>query len=107
MNKFKFIKKLSLFVLSIILFSGAVNVEAGIGYTYDSNGDPIYSTEGLVAYDLPYTYADLGITADSKSSAPADLFVYEDEAGKTEVYLTDRRKNDGERYRHFGFEQRR
>lgn len=89
MNKFKFIKKLSLFVLSIILFSGAVNVEAGIGYTYDSNGDPIYSTEGLVAYDLPYTYADLGITADSKSSAPADLFVYEDEAGKTEVYLTD------------------
>lgn len=89
MNKFKFIKKLSLFVLSIILFSGAVNVEAGIGYTYDSNGDPIYSTEGLVAYDLPYTYADLGITADSKSSAPADLFVYEDEAGNTEVYLTD------------------
>ncbi len=89
----KFIKKLTLFTLTISVFIGLISVNAG--YTYDSKGEPIYSTEGFTVNELPYTYSGLGIDS-STLSVPSDLFVYnledpndENNLIPQEMYLTD------------------
>ena len=43
--------KYLVFALAILSFLGLVNVRAG--YTYDSKGEPIYSTEGFTVNELP------------------------------------------------------
>lgn len=84
--------KFVLFALTIFVSLGLVNVNAG--YTYDSKGEPIYSTEGFTVNELPYTYSSLGI-ASEKDPEPADLFVYSlnDTENKEfiaqKIYLTD------------------
>ena len=89
----KFIKKITLFTLTISVFIGLINVNAG--YTYDSKGEPIYSTEGFTVNELPYTYSGIGIES-STLSVPSDLFVYnledpndENSLIPQEMYLTD------------------
>ena len=89
----KFIKKITLFTLTISVFIGLISVNAG--YTYDSKGEPIYSTEGFTVNELPYTYSGLGIDS-STLSVPSDLFVYnledpndENNLIPQEMYLTD------------------
>ena len=86
--------KITLFALSIFVLLGLVNVNAG--YTYDSNKNPIYSTEGFTVNELPYSYNSLGIDVPSGVSArPTDLFVYNTTDPITkqliphQVYLTD------------------
>ena len=64
--------KLLVFTLAILVSLGMVNVKAG--YTYDSKGEPIYSTEGFTVNELTYTYSSLGINT-SVNPAPADLFI--------------------------------
>lgn len=84
--------KTILFLLTIFVFLGIINVNADDhGYTYDSNQKPIYSTDGFVAYDFPYTYPLLGISNESTAGKPADLFVYDKEEYKEDpiIYLTD------------------
>lgn len=90
--KRKFCAKIVVFALSIFLFLGIVNVNAGIGYTYDSKGNPIYSTEGFTVNELPLTYADLGISSENGFS-PSDLYVYNVKGQKPLVYLTDSKMN--------------
>ena len=92
-NIIKSIKKVAVFVLSIFVFVGLVNVNAG--YTYDSKGNPIYSAEGFTVNELPYTYSGIGIDA-SIVSVPSDLFVYNLQDPENpnnlipqEIYLTD------------------
>ncbi len=92
-NKFKKqISKFLVFTLSIFVLIGVVNVKAG--YTYDSKGEPIYSTEGFTVNELPYTYSSLGIET-STNPDPSDLFIYGikddliDEIIPQEIYLTD------------------
>lgn len=70
-NMNKYMKKLVIFTLSIFLFVGVVNVKAG--YTYDSKGEPIYSTEGFTVNELPYTYSGLNIGA--LKNADLDKFI--------------------------------
>lgn len=95
MNKYnikKRIYKFLVFTLAILSFLGLVNVRAG--YTYDSKGEPIYSTEGFTVNELPYTYSSLGIQADVNPT-PEDLFIYNiqdiftNELIPQEIYLTD------------------
>ena len=84
--------KYLVFALAILSFLGLVNVRAG--YTYDSKGEPIYSTEGFTVNELPYTYSSLGINT-SVNPAPADLFIYNIQDIFTKelipqvIYLTD------------------
>ena len=88
----KHLYKFLVFTLAILSFLGAVNVKAG--YTYDSKGEPIYSTDGFTVNEAPYTYSSLGIETKVNPS-PADLFVYNIKDIFTEelipqvVYLTD------------------
>ena len=95
MIRIKINKRLYKFVLvalAIFVSFGLVNVNAG--YTYDSKGEPIYSTEGLTVNTLPYTYSSLGIQS-TVTPSPADLFVYtlEDKENREfipqKIYLTD------------------
>lgn len=94
-NKIKFTYKIAFFALSVFLMLGMVNVKAGNqGYTYDSKGKPIYSTEGFTVNELPVTYSDLGIKGDA---TPSDLFVFDvdmndpitDTMGDEIIYMTD------------------
>ena len=88
--------KFLVFTLAILSFLGAVNVKAG--YTYDSKGEPIYSTDGFTVNEAPYTYSSLGIET-PVNPAPADLFVYSIKDVFTEelipqvIYLTDSELN--------------
>ena len=88
----KHLYKFLVFTLAILSFLGAVNVKAG--YTYDSKGEPIYSTDGFTVNEAPYTYQSLGIEVKG-NPAPADLFVYNTQDIFTEelipqqIYLTD------------------
>ena len=92
----KHLYKFLVFTLAILSFLGAVNVEAG--YTYDSKGEPIYSTDGFTVNEAPYTYSSLGIDT-TVNPAPADLFVYNIQDIFTEelipqvIYLTDSELN--------------
>ena len=69
----KHLYKFLVFTLAFLAFLGAVNVKAG--YTYDSKGEPIYSTDGFTVNEAPYTYSSLGIET-TVNPSPADLFVY-------------------------------
>jgi len=81
MNKMnKYVKKLVIFTLSIFLFIGIVNVKAG--YTYDSNGEPIYSTEGFTVNELPYTYSGLKVGELKKSKLNSEIEVLNSETEK-------------------------
>lgn len=71
------ISKTLVFVLSIFIFVGMINVRAG--YTYNSKGEPIYSTEGFVVNELPIDYNKLGIYGNGTPN-PIDLFVYNQES---------------------------
>ena len=86
----KSIKVLIAFITSLVLVT-IINVNAATGYTYDHNGDPIYSTTGLVI-TTPKTAEDLGINSGDFSS-PEDLFVYTDENGVTTIYIIDSGSN--------------
>lgn len=92
----KHLYKFLVFTLAIFVLLGLVNVNAG--YTYDSKGEPIYSTDGFTANEQPYTYSSLGIDT-SVNPAPADLFVYSirdiftDELVPQTIYLTDSELN--------------
>ena len=84
--------KTILFILTIFVFLGLVNVNADDhGYTYDSKNNPIYSTKGFDVYENPYSYASLGITTESSAGKPADLFIYAKEQFVDDpiIYLTD------------------
>lgn len=94
----KHIYKLLVFTLAILVSLGMVNVKAG--YTYDSKGEPIYSTDGFTVNENPYTYKSLGIDVGSVNPAPADMFVYnlqdpviKDELDPQVIYLTDSELN--------------
>jgi len=95
MNSTKFKKqiyKFLVFTLAICVSLGLVNVKAG--YTYDSKGQPIYSTDGFTVNENPYTYSSLGIDT-TINPTPSDLFVYNTKNIITEelipdtIYLTD------------------
>lgn len=90
--------KFLVFTLAILVSLGMVNVKAG--YTYDSKGEPIYSTDGFTVNETPYTYSSLGIDVGSVNPAPADMFVYsiqdpiiKDELDPQVIYLTDSELN--------------
>ena len=76
----KYVKKLVIFTLSIFLFVGIVNVKAG--YTYDSKGEPIYSTEGFTVNELPYTYSGLKIGESKKNKLNSEIEVLNSEIEK-------------------------
>ncbi|MFA6843083.1 MAG: hypothetical protein WCR33_01660 [Bacilli bacterium] len=78
--------KICTFVLAALILTFCVNVDA-IGYTYDHNSEPIYSTEGLVVNQTPYIYSDMGLSDQSQLNNPSDLFVYEKEGSDSVVYL--------------------
>lgn len=85
--------KIVFFALSIFVLLGLVNVKAG--YTYDSNKEPIYSTDGFTVNELPYSYNSLGIDTGGVNARPTDLFVYNitdpitKELIPQNIYLTD------------------
>ncbi|MCI5938720.1 MAG: hypothetical protein SOU07_07405 [Bacilli bacterium] len=85
------INKVILTLLVCFTFITITNVNAGTGYTYDSKGNPIYSTEGFTVNSQPLNYADLGIV--SETFEPSDLFVYTPEVGERRIYLTDSKLN--------------
>jgi hypothetical protein len=94
----KALYKFLVFTLAILVSLGMVNVKAG--YTYDSKGEPIYSTDGFTVNETPYTYSSLGIDVGSVNPAPADMFVYnlqdpiiKDELDPQVIYLTDSELN--------------
>lgn len=92
----KHLYKFLVFTLAIFVLLGLVNVNAG--YTYDSKGEPIYSTDGFTVNEKPYTYSSLGIDT-TVNPAPADLFVYNlqdiitEELIPNTIYLTDSELN--------------
>lgn len=72
----KHLSKVLVFTLSIFVFFGLINVRAG--YTYNSKGEPIYSTAGFTVNNKPIDYNELGITGNG-TPEPVDLFVYNEE----------------------------
>lgn len=97
----KHLSKVLVFTLSIFVFFGLINVRAG--YTYNSKGEPIYSTEGFTVNNKPIDYNELGII-ESGTPEPVDLFVYniertgEDDSTINDLvpqvmYLTDKNYN--------------
>lgn len=91
LQNFKVIKKIVFGLLVCFTFIVSTNVSASTGYTYDSKGNPIYSTEGFTVNSQPLTYTDLGISAESFE--PSDLFVYTPTSGDRRIYLTDSKLN--------------
>ena len=87
----KSIKVFIAFITSLVLIT-VVNVNAATGYTYDHNGDPIYSTVGLVSTQ-PKRATDLGIADSSLFASPEDLFVYTDKDGVSTIYIIDSGSN--------------
>lgn len=76
-------------ILALLIYVSLPAVKAGSGYTYDSKGNPIYSTEGFTVNEMPKSYSDLGISSTGVST-PSDLFVYKPTDGSdVEIYLTD------------------
>lgn len=69
---YKYLYKVALFTLSIFVFVGLINVNAG--YIYNSKNEPVYSTDGFTVNSDPYTYVKLGLT--TAGAVPEDLFVY-------------------------------
>ncbi len=69
---YKYLYKIALFTLSIFVFVGLVNVNAG--YIFNSKNEPVYSTDGFTVNTDPYTYSKLGLTA--SGAVPEDLYVY-------------------------------
>ena len=69
---YKYLYKVVLFTLSIFVFVGLINVNAG--YIYNSKNEPVYSTDGFTVNSDPYTYVKLGLT--TAGAVPEDLFVY-------------------------------
>ena len=57
---YKYLYKVALFTLSIFVFVGLINVNAG--YIYNSKNEPVYSTDGFTVNSDPYTYVKLGLT---------------------------------------------
>lgn len=97
----KHLSKVLVFTLSIFVFFGLINVKAG--YTYNSKGEPIYSTEGFTVNNLTVDYNKLGIVGKG-TPEPTDLFVYniektiEDDSTINDLvpqvlYLTDKNYN--------------
>lgn len=97
----KHICKTLVFALSIFIFFGLINVRAG--YTYNSKGEPIYSTEGFTVNNKPIDYNELGIKG-TGAPEPVDLFVYTLESKEETstrindlvpqvIYLTDKSYN--------------
>lgn len=87
----KKIQKITLFLLVFFTFVTVTNVSAKSGYTYDSKGNPIYSTEGFTVNSQPISYASLGIN--ESNYEPSDLFIYTPSVGDREIYLTDSKLN--------------
>lgn len=91
LQNYKVIQKIVFVLLVCLTFITSTNVYAGSGYTYDSKGNPIYSTEGFTVNSQPLTYTDLGIVAETFE--PSDLFVYTPKTGERRIYLTDSKLN--------------
>lgn len=87
----KKVQKVILFLLVFFTFITVTNVSAKSGYTYDSKGNPIYSTEGFTVNSQPLSYASLGIN--ESEYEPSDLFIYTPTVGDREIYLTDSKLN--------------
>ncbi len=87
----KKIQKITLFLLVFFTFVTVTNVSAKSGYTYDSKGNPIYSTEGFTVNSQPISYPSLGIN--ESQYEPSDLFIYTPSVGDREIYLTDSKLN--------------
>ncbi len=86
-RKFKFL----ILLMTTLILTGLLNVKASSGYTYDHNGQPIYSATGLTINQLPYLAGDLGIKV-SDFKAPEDLFIYKG-SNETTIYIVDSSSN--------------
>lgn len=80
--------KLLILILSVLIFTTAINVEASTGYSYDHRGQPIYSTNGLTVNQAPYLADDLKIPKEIFTS-PQDLFIYEVDEDNKLIYIID------------------
>lgn len=80
--------KFLIVLLTTLIVSTFINVNASVGYTYDHKGEPIYSTTGLTVNQIPYKANDLGIE-NADFTSPEDLFIYKDSQGNQTIYIID------------------
>lgn len=81
-----------LILILVMLLIPAVNVSASTGFTYNHQGQPIYSSIGLTVNQPPFIASDLGIS-NIDFTAPEDLFIYKDNNGVETIYIADSASN--------------